>query len=41
MKRSKLEDLLNGNKNQENWWKYRVGENVNLLNKTKKQYYKK
>ena len=38
MKRSKLKNLLNKNKNQENWCKYKTQRNyrVNLLCKTKK-----
>ena len=42
MKRSKLKNLFNKNKNQENWCKYKTERNyrVNLLCKTKKQYYK-
>ena len=42
MKRSKLNNLFNKNKNQENWCKYKTQRNyyVNLLCKTKKQYYK-
>ena len=42
MKRSKLKNLFNKNKNQENWCKYKTQRNcrVNLLCKTKKQYYK-
>ena len=40
MERSKLKNLFNKNKNQENWCKYKIQQNhcVNLLNKTKKQY---
>ena len=42
MKRSKLKNLFNENKNQENWCKYKTQRNdcVNLFCKTKKQYYK-
>ena len=38
MKRSKLKNLFNKNKNQENWCKYETQRNycVNLLCKTKK-----
>ena len=42
MKRPKLKNLFNKNKNQENSFKYTIQRNygVNLLYETKKQYYK-
>ena len=42
MKRSKLKNIFNKNKNQESWCKYKTQRNycVKLLHKTKKQYYK-
>ena len=42
MKKSKLKNVFNENKNQENWCKYTIQRNygVNLLYETKKQYYK-
>ena len=42
MKRSKLKNIFNKNKNKENWCKYKTQRNysVNLICKTKKQYYK-
>ena len=42
MKKPKLKNVFNENKNQENWCKYTIQRNygVNLLYETKKQYYK-
>ena len=42
MKRYKLRNLFNKNKNEENWCQYKIQRHycVNLLYKTRKQYYK-
>ena len=42
MKRSKLKNKFNRNRNHENWCNFKFQRNycVNLLRKTKKQYYK-